>query len=175
MIDLDILQRADSVALLHRRLPAIGDEQADWLGELLGDLPLALEQAAAYLRTTGLPIDDYLAMLHTRLGDLADRGSVAGRRETLATLWNLSYQRLADEQPAAMQLLQLCAWLAPGEHPPRPLHCSPRSAARTPAAGGDRSPHLGRRRRRSRRLLAGPAHRTPPHLAERALTIWEAR
>jgi tetratricopeptide (TPR) repeat protein len=116
-IDLDILQRADSAALLHRRLPAITDEQADRLAALLGDLPLALEQAAAYLRTTGLPIGDYLAMLHTRLGDLADRGSVAGRRETLATLWNLSYQRLTDEQPAAMQLLQLCAWLAPENIP----------------------------------------------------------
>jgi hypothetical protein len=112
-VDLDILDRGDAVALLHRRLAAITDQQADRLADLLGDLPLAIEQAAAYLRTTGLPIDDYLTLLHTRIGDLADRGSVAGRQETLATLWQLSYQRVTTARPAAMQLLHLCAWLAP--------------------------------------------------------------
>jgi len=117
VVGLDTMRRADSAALLRRRLPAITDAQADRLAELLGDLPLALEQAAAYLRTTGLPVGDYVDLLHTRLGDLADRGSVAGREETLATLWNLSYQRLADQQPAAMQLLRLCAWLAPENIP----------------------------------------------------------
>jgi tetratricopeptide (TPR) repeat protein len=117
IVDLDTLDRVEAVALLHRRLSGITDEQADRLAELLGDLPLALEQAAAYLRTTGLPVGDYLRLLRTRLADVAERGSVAGRRETLATLWDLSYQRISAERPAAMQLLRLCAWLAPENIP----------------------------------------------------------
>ncbi|MGW4292038.1 FxSxx-COOH system tetratricopeptide repeat protein [Micromonospora chersina] len=113
VVDVDVLQRAEAVALLHRRLPTITADQAEQLAELVEDLPLALEQAAAYLETTGLPVSQYLGLLETRLADIIDRGSVAGRQETLATLWRLSYQQIAEHHPAAIQLLQLCGWLAP--------------------------------------------------------------
>ena len=113
VLDLDVLPRLDAVALLLRRAPAITDEQADALAELLGDLPLALEQAVAYLDQTQLPPTEYLQLLTTRAADLHGRGRVADHQHTIATLWSLSLDQLRATHPAAVQLLALCAWLAP--------------------------------------------------------------
>jgi hypothetical protein len=38
---------------------------------------------------------------------------VIDHQHTIATLWSLSLQRLRAAQPAAVQLLELCAYLAP--------------------------------------------------------------
>jgi hypothetical protein len=68
VLDLDVFPRPDAITLLRRRAPALADDQAAVLAELLGDLPLALEQAAAYLDQTRMPPADYLHLLTTRAG-----------------------------------------------------------------------------------------------------------
>jgi len=113
VLDLDVLPRPEAITLLRRRTLALTDDQADTVAELLGDLPLALEQAAAYLDQTQLPPADYLHLLTTRGADLYGRGRVVDHQHTIATLWSLSLDRLRAAQPAAVQLLGLCAWLAP--------------------------------------------------------------
>ncbi|MEJ2856521.1 MULTISPECIES: FxSxx-COOH system tetratricopeptide repeat protein [unclassified Saccharothrix] len=113
VIDVDVLDRAESIALLHSRIPAVPQAAAQELAELVGDLPLAIEQAAAYLESTRLPIDDYLDLLRTQTTRMLPRGRVAGRAETLATLWDLSLTALADQDAAAVQLVEILAWLAP--------------------------------------------------------------
>jgi hypothetical protein len=80
---------------------------------MLGDLPLALEQAAAYLDQTQLPTDEYLDLLAIRGADMYGRGRVIDHGHTIATLWVLSLDQLRAKQPAAVQLLNLCAYLAP--------------------------------------------------------------
>ncbi|WP_433265927.1 FxSxx-COOH system tetratricopeptide repeat protein [Actinosynnema sp. CS-041913] len=113
VLDVDVLDRAESVALLRRRIPEATVEDADALAEWLGDLPLALEQASAYLEATDLPIIDYLDLLRTRTAEMFGRGRVAGREETLATLWSVSLTALDKQDRAAVQLLDLLAWMAP--------------------------------------------------------------
>jgi tetratricopeptide (TPR) repeat protein len=113
VLDLDVFDRADAVGLLHRLAPHLSDDDANALAEQLGDLPLALEQAAAFLDQTGLPATEYLRLLHVRARDLYDRGRAANHQDTIATLWSLSLKRLQDVQPDAVHLLHLCAWLAP--------------------------------------------------------------
>ncbi len=113
VLDLDVLPRLEAIALLRRRAPALTDEQANVLAERLGDLPLALEQAAAYLEQTQLPPADSLHLLTTRAADLLGRGRVVDHQHTIATLWSCSFDQLRAAQPAAVQLLGLCAWLAP--------------------------------------------------------------
>ncbi|MFC5056846.1 tetratricopeptide repeat protein [Saccharothrix xinjiangensis] len=110
---MDVLDRAESVALLRRRVPSMTDDEADRLTERLGDLPLALEQASAYLEATELPATTYLDLLRTRTAEMIGRGRVAGRNDTLATLWDLSLTALAKQNPAAVHLLDLLAWMAP--------------------------------------------------------------
>jgi tetratricopeptide (TPR) repeat protein len=113
VLDLDILDRPDALVLLRRRAPALTEDQADPLAAELGDLPLALDQAAAYLEQTSMPPEEYLQLLGTRGADLRNRGQAAGYTGTIATVWSVSIEKLQVDAPAAVQLLDLCAWLAP--------------------------------------------------------------
>jgi hypothetical protein len=116
-LDVDVLPRAESVALLRERVAGLADAEADRLAEWVGDLPLALEQAAAYVDTTGLPVEEYLGLLAERGGDMLGEGTVGGYPHTLATVWSLSLTRIGEQCPAALELLGLCAYLAPDAIP----------------------------------------------------------
>jgi tetratricopeptide (TPR) repeat protein len=113
VLDLDVFDRANAISLLRRRVPNLSDDDANAIAEQLGDLALALEQAAAFLDQTGLSATEYLHLLHVRARELYARGRAVNHRDTIATLWSLSLQRLQEVQPAAIDLLSLCAWLAP--------------------------------------------------------------
>ena len=82
------------------------------LAGLLGGLPLALEQAAAYMQATGTTLARYLLLFRDRQADLLARGEVAGHPDVAATL-GLALSRLAGEAPAAAGLVRLLAFLAP--------------------------------------------------------------
>src|SRR3954463_4006699 len=124
-LEVDVLTRAETVALLRARIPNLDEELADKLAAELGDLPLAAAQAAGYLEQTDLPPADYLRRFRTRRADLLARGDVLGYAGRIDTTWALSLDRLRDQDPAAVQLLQLAAFLAPepiplsliGDHP----------------------------------------------------------
>src|SRR3954452_14025963 len=58
-LEVDVLARAEMVALLRGRIPELNEELADKLAAELGDLPLAAAQAAGYLEQTDLPAADY--------------------------------------------------------------------------------------------------------------------
>jgi tetratricopeptide (TPR) repeat protein len=114
VIDLDVFTRQESVALLVRRVPDMTEAMADRIAEQLGDLPLALEQAAGYMGYNRTPPQEYLTLLTSRLEDMIAQGELADRpRVVVATLWQLGVDRLVTEQPQAVRLLELCALLAP--------------------------------------------------------------
>jgi hypothetical protein len=108
------LSRTESVELLTGRLPDLSSGMADQLAEALGDLPLALEQAVGLLRDTGMPVTDYLALLNAQAPRvLGHRADPAARDRTVAASWTVAFDRLAADNPAALLLLSLAAWLAP--------------------------------------------------------------
>jgi hypothetical protein len=134
-VDVDVLDRAESVDLLTRRLPGLDPHTAGRVAAELGDLPLALEQSAAYLETTGLPPQRWLERFQARRGELLAKGSDLTYRGTVDTAWTLAFDRLQERAPAAVQLLELCAQLGPvsiplalvGDHPgllPGPLRAA---------------------------------------------------
>jgi hypothetical protein len=103
------------------------DRQAalDLAGEL-GGLPLALEQAAAYVQATGGTLAGYLASFLRRRADLLGRGEPTGYPGTVATTWRLAFGNLAQAAPGAAGLLRLLAFCAPEAIPLR-LLLHPRS------------------------------------------------
>ncbi len=113
VLELDTLDRAEAVALLRRRVPGLTSSEAERITARLGDLPLALDQAAAFLDQTGAPAEEYVRLLDTRAAELYGRGRPTDHPETVATVWSVSFDRLRVSTPAAVQLLELCAWLAP--------------------------------------------------------------
>ena len=83
------------------------------LVELLEGLPLALDQAGAYLEETGCQVSDYVQRyLHQRKQILAYRGMHAGAHPaSVATTLQLSVEQVERVHPAAGDLLRLCAFL----------------------------------------------------------------
>jgi class 3 adenylate cyclase len=125
-LEVDVLARAETVTLLRARIPDLDDELADKLAAELSDLPLAAAQAAAYLEQTDLPAGDYLRRFRAHRATLLARGEVLGYHGRLDTAWALSLERLHGEDPAAVQLLELAAFLAPE---PIPLYLFSEHAA----------------------------------------------
>jgi tetratricopeptide (TPR) repeat protein len=115
-VPVEVLARAEATAFLKRR-GGLGNQAADALAEALGDLPLALEQAAAYLEETSTPSDEYLRLLRERGPDLFALGRPATSEQTIATTWAVSLDRLRAEVPVAEDLLALCAFLGPDDLP----------------------------------------------------------
>ncbi len=87
----------------------------------LGGLPLALEQAAAYVQATGHSLAGYLAMFRQRRPDLLARGEPTAYPETVATTWRLAFEDLQHSAPGAAGLLRLLAFCAPEAIPLRLL------------------------------------------------------
>jgi hypothetical protein len=98
------------------------DRQAalELAGEL-GGLPLALEQAAAYIQASGGSLAGYLASFRARRPDLLARGEPAGYPRTVATTWVLAFEDLQHAAPGAAGLLRLLACCAPEAIPLRLL------------------------------------------------------
>ncbi|MFG1868186.1 FxSxx-COOH system tetratricopeptide repeat protein [Micromonospora arborensis] len=102
-IQVDVFDRTESVAHLAQRVPTISAEEADRVAEALGDLPIAVAAAGAWLADTGTSVADYLRQIE-RHGPSA---------LSVEATWDLSLNRLLDQAPAAYRLLQLCSVLAP--------------------------------------------------------------
>ncbi|MFD0277675.1 FxSxx-COOH system tetratricopeptide repeat protein [Kitasatospora sp. NPDC127111] len=105
----DVFTRRESIEHLRRRVRGLTAQDADAVAEALGDLPLAVEVAAAWLDATAMPVAVYLARLAHAL---SAEGAFDYPRSVAAT-WGVSIDRLRVESPAAARLLQLCAYFAP--------------------------------------------------------------
>jgi tetratricopeptide (TPR) repeat protein len=116
---LDVWQREESRAFLGERTGEHDLGVLEAVAEALGDLPLALEQAAAYTNTKAITLSGYAERLHRRSADLLGEGRPAGYQHTVSTVWRLAFEQIA-EHPIAYGLLAVCAHLAP-ERIPREL------------------------------------------------------
>ncbi len=82
-------------------------------------LPLALDQAGAYIEEVGCSLVAYLEIYHThRVKMLQRRGHMhSDHPEPVATTWSLNFQQIEQMNPAAAELLRLCAYLSPDSIP----------------------------------------------------------
>ena len=87
----------------------------------LGGLPLALEQAAAYVQASGESLAGYLALFRLRRADLLSRGEPIGYSQTVAATWRVAFEDVQRTAPRAAGLLRLLAFCAPEEIPLRLL------------------------------------------------------
>ncbi|GIE24721.1 cytochrome c [Winogradskya humida] len=112
-LEVDVFTRAESVRLLKLRNSNLPDTEADRLADALGDLPLAIEHGSAWLHATGMSVGDYLRLLDEKRTELNPRDLTAGYEMPVAAAANVALDRLATENPAALQLLQVCSFFAP--------------------------------------------------------------
>ncbi|MEV0390433.1 FxSxx-COOH system tetratricopeptide repeat protein [Nonomuraea sp. NPDC050643] len=113
-VAIDVFTREESVEFLKKRMRrAIGDAEADRLAEALGDLPLALEQAAALQTETGMPSEEYLRLLKEQTASLLSEGKPSEYPVSMTAAWGLSVAKLKEFLPEAMELLRCCAFFGP--------------------------------------------------------------
>ncbi|TMC22767.1 MAG: TIR domain-containing protein, partial [Chloroflexi bacterium] len=92
---------------------------ATQIAQELGGLPLALDQAGAYLDATGMSLSQYQEVYQQQRQALPGerRARVPDHPDPVATTWSLSFQRVEKQNAAAADLLRLCAYLAPDAIP----------------------------------------------------------
>ncbi|WP_026207945.1 FxSxx-COOH system tetratricopeptide repeat protein, partial [Catelliglobosispora koreensis] len=112
-LSIDVFERAESIAFLGTEQPGLSDPDANRLAHALGDLPLALAQAAGVMAQTGMPPDEYLRALDTTADRVLAEGQPAGYPLPLAASVRLAIDHLDRIDPAAGQLTRICAHLAP--------------------------------------------------------------
>jgi tetratricopeptide (TPR) repeat protein len=116
-----LLRRASLMApdaSLERVSPKSRD-LAIQMSQELGGLPLALDQAGAYLEASGTPLATYQQIYQRHRKDLLAerRAQGADHPEPVASTWSLSFARVEETNPAAADLLRLGAYLAPDAIP----------------------------------------------------------
>ncbi|WP_242909659.1 FxSxx-COOH system tetratricopeptide repeat protein [Actinomadura terrae] len=130
LIELDVLSDSEALELLRGVLTAgrptsgaggglsAGLEGGAELCAELGWLPLAVKQAGAFIRQAHLTPASYLELLRANpmaMFDRAARGSDAER--TIARIWRITLDTLAESIPLAGALLRVMAWWAPDAIP----------------------------------------------------------
>ena len=112
-VEVPVLDTEVAAGFLAARTGDADHQSAAGLAEAVGGLPLALEQAAAYIQATGDSLAGYLAAFERRRADLLARGEPAGYTGTVAAAWALAFGQLEQSEPGAAGLLRLLAFCAP--------------------------------------------------------------
>jgi len=121
VLDVPVLDPDVAFGFLVNRTGDPDRQTARDLADVLGGLPLALEQAAAYTQATGGTLAGYLALFQQRRAGLLARGEPTGYSKTVASTWALAFDRLQHTAPGAVGLLRLLAFCAPEAIPLRLL------------------------------------------------------
>ncbi len=128
---LDCMNDADGALLLLRRSKIIAEQDnlqdadddqqnlAKTISHTLGGLPLALDQAGAYIEENTYGLDDYLEEYQENKDLLDQRGelSQATHPDSVAVTFSLCFNKLQKKSPESAQLLEMCAFLAPDDIP----------------------------------------------------------
>ena len=117
VVDVNVFTPAEAVAFFQERLGREGAEvqgsgsAREQLAEMLGYLPLALEQAAAYMVTREVTVADYVRLYQTRWRELMARAKRPDAyHATVMTTWQISFEQI-EAVPGAAELLALCCFL----------------------------------------------------------------
>jgi tetratricopeptide (TPR) repeat protein/transcriptional regulator with XRE-family HTH domain len=110
--------RQEDVDELARKKP--GEHRAtEQLVRMMDGLPLALDQAGAYVQETQCRLVDYLELFETKQGYLLSRRGegTSEHPASVAATWSLSFGRVEQQNPTATTLLRSCAFLHPDAIP----------------------------------------------------------
>src|SRR5947209_8454896 len=130
-IELDTMPAEEGAAFLLRRAGLIDQDAplenasttdralAIEIVRTMDGLPLALAQAGAYIEETSESLSNYLILYRQQRAHLLKRrgGLVPGHPDSVATTWSLAFANVERVNPAAIELMRFCAFLAPDAIP----------------------------------------------------------
>lgn len=118
-VDISVFLEDEAVLFLEKRTGLEHDRETEVeLARRLGCLPLALEQAAAYIKNNEISYQEYLDLLKKYgLEMLDEMEGVLDYKKSITATWEISMDKIQKEP--AKQLLYLCAYLGSEEIDPR--------------------------------------------------------
>ncbi|MGJ3252362.1 MAG: tetratricopeptide repeat protein [Elainellaceae cyanobacterium] len=136
-IELRQMQTDEGATFLLRRARIILDSQclddasdadrqtAQEIANLMDGLPLALDQAGAFIEEMMISLSEYQDLYQQEgIKLLAERGELAGERSDteedhhpVTITFSLAFKKVEERNPAAADLLRVCAFLAPDAIP----------------------------------------------------------
>lgn len=111
-VEVEVFTRSESVEHLCRRVRKLPARDAERVAEAVGDLPLAVEVAAAWLAETATPVDAYVEQLREQSTKVLSLGRPEDYALQIGATWNISIARLRKESKAAVRLLELCSFFS---------------------------------------------------------------
>jgi tetratricopeptide (TPR) repeat protein len=117
VLPVEVFEPTEAVDFIFRRTNQDDQASAEALATETGRLPLALEQAGAYIKESGIKLSDYLARFRKNRAEILKRGKPTNYLDTVATTWDLSFQAVKAKSQAGADLLVLCSFLAPDDIP----------------------------------------------------------
>jgi Tetratricopeptide repeat len=121
VLDVPVLDLEVAAGFLVTRTGDVNGQAARELAGELGGLPLALEQAGAYVEASGGSLAGYLGSFRQRRPEMLARGTPTGYDSTVAATWSLAFVEVEQSAPTAASLLRLLAFCAPEPVPLRLL------------------------------------------------------
>ncbi len=126
-IEVTQMREEEGALLLLRRAKVLSPEatceqatskaraEAETIVRELDGLPLALDQAGAYIEETGCSFSGYLALYRRRRRELLGRRGhlTLDHPESVTAIWDLCFRLVEQANPVAADLLRLCAFLDP--------------------------------------------------------------
>jgi tetratricopeptide (TPR) repeat protein len=118
-LDITVFEPEEATGFLKERLGRDEGEAAKKLAARLGYLPLALEQAAAYMVATHETCQGYLELLEKHGLEMFDEqdAKAHGYKSTVKATWSIAIKNIAESNESAKQLLNVCAYCAPDKIP----------------------------------------------------------
>ncbi|MDR0329624.1 MAG: LuxR C-terminal-related transcriptional regulator [Rickettsia sp.] len=127
ILPIDVMTEEESIktikTLIQRDIAAEEQNAVRELVEVLGYLPLALVQAGSYIKQKHITIPEYLALYQSYESELLADHSFLGETNSynypVAITWNITLEtivrdtKINNEPPIAIELLTVCAYLAP--------------------------------------------------------------
>ncbi|HET8845158.1 MAG TPA: FxSxx-COOH system tetratricopeptide repeat protein, partial [Ktedonobacteraceae bacterium] len=138
-IELPLLNRDEGCAFLLARTHYADHHTPDYLidstqqlaaqaiATQMDGLPLALEQAGAYIEATGCHLSEYLQLFEQRQYRLLEEHEPSSDHpHSVSRTFSLAFQQVEQRHPLAADLLMICAFLAPEAIPEQFfLQCAP--------------------------------------------------
>src|SRR5947209_1735022 len=122
VIHIDKMTEEEALSLLVGPNPIDGSTQFQPAKEIVVELdflPLAINLARAYIDDMMVSLEDYLTMLKDRRNAsvFSYRDEFSDYNHTVATVWQISFERVQSQDPIARKILDACCFLQPDALP----------------------------------------------------------
>ncbi|MCL2410270.1 MAG: tetratricopeptide repeat protein [Treponema sp.] len=111
LINIGVFTETEACEFIEKYTQCPTDQYFKELTKKMGYLPLALDQAGAYINIHKVNYKEYLDLYNKYNLELLAEYDDEPNKKTVATTWLISFKKINN--PASKQLLNLCAFFAP--------------------------------------------------------------